>query len=363
MKTSIFRTLLKLKKEERLTAEELETKSIGDKIAEDAGIEENLINNRIQEFIDNSGQSELTKQLYKKTLGYFVHWLTTSGRSKPGLLKDQLLKCKDVIDYRDHLRLTKRAATIDSYLVSIRVFFNWLVKEKYYDENITDTIGKERDKGAVFIRACLALEEIYKLIGIVHINPIIDKRNRTMIKLMCYTGIRCIEVNRLNHVDIIKVNDKTYLQIQRKGKKQKGGSVPLSENILKSLNEYLALRTDVMNEHTPLFISHSNKSNLTRISTVIISKIIKHYLRLIGLDSSRYTAHSLRATAAALALDAGSSVKEISYMLGHSSISQTEHYLKSIGRTLFNECTAISNIDRYEQKYRETHKKQHSLNN
>ncbi|MGA2407741.1 MAG: phage major capsid protein, partial [Bacteroidales bacterium] len=38
MKTSIFRTLLKLKKEERLTAEELETKSIGDKIAEDAGI-------------------------------------------------------------------------------------------------------------------------------------------------------------------------------------------------------------------------------------------------------------------------------------------------------------------------------------
>ena len=68
------------------------------------------------------------------------------------------------------------------------------------------------------------------------------------------------------------------------------------------------------------------------MTTRSISRIVKNALKAAGLESDRLTAHSLRHTAATLALKNGASLDEVQQLLGHKNINITMVYLHTLER-------------------------------
>jgi len=107
--------------------------------------------------------------------------------------------------------------------------------------------------------------------------------------------------------------------------------VLLTEKTLKPINEYLAER-DKTEDAEPLFGSLSDMNQGQRLTTRSVSRIVKGYLRRIGLNSDRLTAHSLRHTAITLALKGGATIQEAQALGRHANINTTLIYAHNIDR-------------------------------
>jgi site-specific recombinase XerD len=309
------------------------------------------INILIQEFISDIEKSEGTKKLYKKTLEYFITWCTKNEADVRDITRADILRYKNSL-----ITAGRSAATIDNYISSIRKFFAWLTDEGFINKNPTEGIEWMRDKHATFIKSALSIDQIYKLLDSVKANTTIGFRNYALINLMCFTGLRCIEVSRLNIEDMRLAANKWHLQIQRKGSNEKSGSIVIPIDIVKPIKEYWRYRSGELTEDRPLFVNHAPRSTNTRLTPVSISRIIKGSLIKIGLNSNKFTAHSLRHTAATLAYFAGSENWEIGKMLGHKNPRQTEHYIHCLGIDSGDEGKAIMKINEYARKHKEKQK-------
>ena len=158
-----------------------------------------------------------------------------------------------------------------------------------------------------------------------------SKRDYAMLLLISTCGLRTIEIVRANVEDIRTLGEATVLYVQGKGRSEKTEFVKLSQPVIDALKEYLSERGNV-NQNEPLFVSESRRNRGKRLTTRTISGIAKQAMKRAGYDSSRLTAHSLRHSAATLALLAGVELTDISAFMRHSSIATTMIYVHSVSR-------------------------------
>lgn len=307
----------------------------------------------IDDFIADLDKADATRNQYQRTLGYWVTWSTKNNVDLHNVT------AANVINYKRSLLDDGRSvATVDNYIAAIRKFFNWMTDLEYAPKNPTHDIRWSRNRRGVFIKKALTLQEVLSLVEHHNLNTVVSKRNRALINLMSFTGLRCIEVARLDIGDIVKTADHYILQVHRKGTMEKSAAVPIPEGWLGPIREYWKYRQGTLSEDQPVFVNHAPRSQGTRLSPQFISKMIKGSLRATGLNSNKYTAHSLRHTAATLAHYSGSEYFEISQLLGHTNPRQTELYLHSLGIDGAQQGRATSKIDNYVKNYLKTAKKQ-----
>lgn len=306
----------------------------------------------VDEFIGDLEKAEGTRKLYKKTLQYWIKWSTKNDCDIRNTVR------ADLINYKASLiSLGISAATIDSYFSAIRKFFTWLLEMGYIKRNPSEAMQWQRDRQGTFIKQALTLNQVYKLLEVYNLDTPVNKRNFAVIDLMSFTGLRCIEVTRLNIGDIKKAANRWHLQVWRKGNKERSGVINVPYERIKPIQEYWKYRSGTLSDDQPVFVNHSPRSNNTRLTPVCISRIIKGSLRKIGLDSNKFTAHSLRHTAATLAYYAGSEYFEIGKMLGHQNPKQTEHYIHSLGVESTIQGRATMKINEYIQKHKKNQQK------
>ena len=90
-----------------------------------------------------------------------------------------------------------------------------------------------------------------------------------------------------------------------------------------ALGQYLAVRRPISGrDREALFLSRNNR----RISRSTVNLLVKKHLSAAGLDSTRYSSHKLRHTAATLMLQNGVDVKAVQEVLGHEHLNTTEIY-------------------------------------
>jgi integrase/recombinase XerC/integrase/recombinase XerD len=307
----------------------------------------------VEEFLADLEKAEGTRKLYRKTLQYWITWSIKNDCDISNPVR------ADLISYKSSLINSGiSAATIDSYFSAIRKFFTWLQEMSYIIRNPAEGMQWQRDRQGTFIKQALTLNQVYKLLEIHDLDTAVSKRNYAMIDLMSFTGLRCIEVTRLNIGDIKRAANRWHLQVWRKGNKERSGIINVPFDRIKPIQKYWKYRSGILSDDQPVFVNHSPRSNNTRLTPVCISRIIKGSLRNIGLDSNRYTAHSLRYAAATLAYLAGSEYFEIGQMLGHSNPRQTEHYIHALGVESTLQGKATSKINDYIQKH--TKKQKHN---
>ena len=107
------------------------------------------------------------------------------------------------------------------------------------------------------------------------------------------------------------------------GKGNKVRIVYLNEACKAALSDYLAVRRPVSGrDRDAMFLSTRNQ----RISRSSVHALVKKHLMQAGLNSSEYSAHKLRHTAATLMLQNGVDVKAVQEVLGHEHLNTTEIY-------------------------------------
>ena len=90
-----------------------------------------------------------------------------------------------------------------------------------------------------------------------------------------------------------------------------------------AIARYLAVRRNITGRHAnALFLSTQNE----RISRSTVHAMVKKRLAAAGLDSTQYSSHKLRHTAATLMLQNGVDVRAVQEVLGHDHLNTTQIY-------------------------------------
>lgn len=286
----------------------------------------------LSRFIAYADIKEKSKETYLKCVKQFFVFMQSKGITAPTR--------EDVLAYREELKATHKASTVQTYITALKVFFKWCEIEGFY-KNIAEHI-----KGAKLDRThkkdALTATQAHDVISEIKTDTVQGARDYALLTLMLTTGLRTIELERANIEDIRTAAGASVLFIQGKGRDEKSEYVKLAPNVERAIRAYLSLR-GVNDPKAPLFATSGNRNQNGRLSTRSIRRLVKEHLRECGLDSDRLTAHSLRHTAGTLALLNGSSIREVQQLLRHSNINTTMIYAHELDRAANNSELNIAN--------------------
>ena len=227
---------------------------------------------------------------------------------------------KNVLGYLDYLKgLDKKASTISRHLASIRLFYQYLLKNKIVKEDSTKGIQSPKiEKKAPSI---LSSQEVSLLLEQPNGEGLKSIRDKAMLEVAYATGMRVTEIISLNVSDI---DIESSLVTCKNENKQR--IIPLGKLSLSALKEYMTIARPNMikdDNETALFVNVNGK----RLTRQGFWKIIKFYKEQAHITKD-ITPHVLRHSFATHLLQNGADLKSIQTMLGHSDISSTQVYMQ-----------------------------------
>ena len=254
--------------------------------------------------------SKNTKEAYLNDLEEFCTYI-----KNPNI---KSINTDDIRDYINHLAEEKQKdKTIARKIVSIKTFFEYLIKNNIIDNNPSEKISSPKLKKS--IPKVLNINEINKLL---EYKPTNNKeyRNKAMMELMYASGLRVSELVdlELNNIDF----NNNYVRIFGKGKKER--IVPINDIACKYLNEYINVyRASLLRGYIThkVFISSYGKG----ITRQAFFKILKQIAKKQGIEKD-FSPHTLRHSFATHLIEYGADLRSLSEMLGHENIKTTQIY-------------------------------------
>ncbi len=227
---------------------------------------------------------------------------------------------ENVLGYLDYLKgLDKKASTISRHLASIRLFYQYLLKNKIVKEDPTKGIQSPKiEKKAPSI---LSSQEVSLLLEQPNGEGLKSIRDKAMLEVAYATGMRVTEIISLNVSDI---DIESSLVTCKNENKQR--IIPLGKLSLSALKEYMTIARPNMikdDNEMALFVNVNGK----RLTRQGFWKIIKFYKEQAHITKD-ITPHVLRHSFATHLLQNGADLKSIQTMLGHSDISSTQVYMQ-----------------------------------
>lgn len=200
---------------------------------------------------------------------------------------------------------------------TIRNFFRWLNKNDIIKNDAISLLSSPR-LPKVLPRAADA-EDIFKLLGKACQNaarPWEGLRDKAVFTLLYGCGLRISEALSLNIGDL---DDQRLLRITGKGNKTR--LVPLLPAVVDTINDYLSECPYRQQTGDPMFLGARGE----RLSPRIIQRQMQKIRLEIGLPET-ITPHALRHSYATHLLAAGTDLRSIQELLGHSSLTTTQRY-------------------------------------
>jgi site-specific recombinase XerD len=247
-----------------------------------------------------------TVKYYLNIIKQYVIWLDVP------LEQATVEKVDAYIDYLHRKRL--HPASINLYLVIIRVFYDYLRYEERVD--LTNPVKHNRRlRVPKPLPRSLRDQEVEKLFGVIK-----NKRDIAMFKLMLRCGLRVEEVSNLSLGDLDLKKRRIIVQ---QGKGGKGRVVYISDDAHDALVAYLKIRSHYRIKK--VFLVEKGTYKGQAISVRGIQKRIEYYAKKTGLKVS---CHRLRHTMACQLLNAEVEVETIQDLLGHNWITTTQQYCR-----------------------------------
>ena len=231
---------------------------------------------------------------------------------------------QDIHGYISYMAIDLKSspATRARKISAIRVFFKYLTsKAKIIDVNPAQDL--ETPKLGKRMPRYLSLEESKKLLNVSQDDTDRNSiRDHAIITLFLNCGMRLSELVGINISNI----DFSESRMTVIGKGNKERTIYLNKACMNALKDYLSIRPHdkVKNDsRDALFLSERKE----RISNRTVQNIVKNELARAGLDTTKYSVHKLRHTAATLMYQYGDvDIRALQELLGHESISTTEIY-------------------------------------
>ena len=199
-------------------------------------------------------------------------------------------------------------------IATIRSFYNYLTNKKHLlRENPVKDIDSPKLRKT--LPKYLTLDQSTELLDAVDGKN--QERDYCILTLFLNCGLRISELVGLNLNDI----SEDTLRVLGKGNKVR--ILYLNDACQDALNTYLAVRRPITGrDANALFLSSRNE----RVSRSTVHAMVKKRLTAAGIDSSEYSSHNLRHTAATLMLQNGVDVRAVQEVLGHDHLNTTEIY-------------------------------------
>ena len=224
-------------------------------------------------------------------------------------------------------------STINRRLNSLRGFYSWAAKNKKLQHNpmqdIQDLKSADEDSEKIM---WLTEGEFEDLLNIIRKKPVksrgVDpeekyRRDRAIIYLFTYAGLRVDELSNLKLIDIDL--DLKRLRIVGKGKKVR--TIPISNILFTEIKDWLIFRADMAKKKPYVdlspYVFYSQRS--TKFTVRGIQSMIEGY----SLPNKKLTPHMFRHTFCKWMLKAtNNDIEKIRRLAGHSNIATTSRYLK-----------------------------------
>lgn len=199
-------------------------------------------------------------------------------------------------------------------IATIRSFYKYLTnKAKLIKENPMQDMDSPRLKKS--LPRYLDIDES------IHLLQSVDgpnkERDYCILTLFLNCGLRISELVGLNLTDVRA----DQMRVLGKGNKER--IVFLNDACQQSVADWLMVRgASAAIDKNALFITRKH----TRMTRDAVHYLVKKHLRAAGLDSSKYSSHKLRHTAATLMLQNGVDVRTLQEVLGHEHLNTTQIY-------------------------------------
>ena len=209
-------------------------------------------------------------------------------------------------------KIQKRS--INRKLSSLRSFYLYLLKIGEIQVSPLETIPSLKFYAEKQIP--ISEEEMESLGEILEKEPE-NLLEKLIIETLYQTGMRKSELCNilLDQVDF----SKSEISIKGKGNKQR--VVPISENLLKQMREYMVIRKPNEDSGIYFFVRENGK----KLSEKFVYSVVNRYLSLITLKKKK-SPHILRHSFATHVLNNGAEISKVKKILGHSSLASTQVY-------------------------------------
>ena len=264
-----------------------------------------------------------TLRAYQSDYNDFSFFCSKNGfKAMPTLPKILSLYITELSSKSKYSTLKRRLASI-SILHKIKGYYID-IKHPIIIENlmgIKRTIGSNQ-KG----KKPLSINDLKLLINA--INETNDKnfrkiRDKAILLIGFAGGFRRTELVNIEHEDIEFVSEGVKIFVKRSKTDQSG------EGMIKAIPYFSS------NQYCPVIalkewvnVLKNNENKIFNISDKSVALILKKYANKAGLDSRKYSGHSLRSGFATSTAESGAEERNIMAMTGHKSTEMVRRYIK-----------------------------------
>ncbi|WP_088072406.1 tyrosine-type recombinase/integrase [Gottfriedia luciferensis] len=287
----------------------------------DEGIELFLSAKRLE------NRTEKTLKTYEQSLSHFSKWyyLEEHRELSTETIREYIEYMSfDKVKWDDHPTNSSEVKGISPRSVNniiriLRVFFNFLVKEKHISVNPASSIKYQAETEDTF--QIFTDDDVLKMLSAPNIKTYTGFRDYVMMLVLCDCGIRVGEMTQLKLHDI----DFSLRQITLRGeitKTKRSRIVPISK---KTATELASLVNYINVEPTDyLFLTSFGE----RYMADTFAKMLKKYALKVGVKGVRVSPHTFRHYFAVKFLRSNGDTFALQRILGHTDMAMTERYVK-----------------------------------
>jgi len=211
-------------------------------------------------------------------------------------------------------KLTSRS--VNRKISSLKKFYKYLIKNGLIKKNpMLKIISPKTSKRLPVFVEQDKMENLFEKISFE--SSFKSLRDKSILELFYGTGMRLSELCSLKTSDVNIYNS----QVKVLGKRNKERIIPLTNNLIKVLNEYMEVRKEVANNIDYLFLTEKGG----KIYEKLVYRIVIYYLSKITTIDKK-SPHVLRHTFATHMLNNGAELNAIKEFLGHANLSATQVY-------------------------------------
>jgi site-specific recombinase XerD len=290
--------------------------------------------------IENISGSTRSRDTYRYVLNLFFK----DGRNPDEISRSDV---QNFLDAPSHLKYQQgqsvKPGTRNSRLVALSSFYKFAASYEVNGEPILQV--KPPVYGMKYLKInnnphALSSQEIEKFFSAIDTTTIKGKRDIAIFLTYFLTAKRRSEVSNLKVGDIQEaalidndgqVHQGHVFQYHAKGRSRIITTSELPSLAYESIIRYWreSGRLNTLTPESPVFASTRPDQPEQQLTGDYMNALCKHYMALAKLNPG-YSLHSFRHSSARHRYELGSDIRAIQETLGHTSLSTTSHYLKSL---------------------------------
>jgi integrase/recombinase XerC len=291
--------------------------------------------NEFQTWLEDRGQAANTIKGYISDVKIYATWIRAEYDADFNLSE---ITSRDLRNYRKYILHEQKAAanSWNRYRVALKSLCDFAV-----DQGILEPVNFDNVKMAdaeVLAPHWMTKKDYGKFMRIVdrelppgasEFAKFVNLRDRAMVYLMMYAGLRVSEVSGLRFTNLKMTADSSKAHVVFFGKGEKYALIPLNTDTRRVLNAYLdycweigVLEKERTTGKDSIFVSKGNK----RCSVKTIQRVVANFAYAARLED--VTPHTLRHTCAKRMVDAGVPLTIVQKILRHSRLDTTAVYIQ-----------------------------------